>query len=103
MLAYIGRCVYKYIYIYTNIYLYVCVYVCVQACMLCVLSHFLSDSLRPYRLEPTRLLCPWHFLGKNTGVVYHFLFQGIFSAQGSNLLHLMSPESVGGFFTTRAT
>ena len=27
---------------------------------------------------PTRLLCPWNFPGRNTGVGYHFLLQGIF-------------------------
>ena len=36
-----------------------------------------SDSLRLHRLLPTRLLCPWDFLGKNTGVGCHFLLQGI--------------------------
>ena len=30
------------------------------------------------------LLHPWNFPGKNTGVGYHFLFQGIFLTQGSN-------------------
>ena len=36
-----------------------------------------------------RLLCPWDFPGKNTGVSCHFLLQGIFQTQGSNpcLLH----------------
>jgi len=36
-----------------------------------------------------RLLYPWDYLGKHTGVGYHFLFQGIFLTQGSNprLLH----------------
>ena len=29
-------------------------------------------------LEPTRLLWPWDFLGKTTGVGCHFLLQGIF-------------------------
>ena len=40
-------------------------------------------------LLPTRLLCPCDFLGKNTGVGYHFLLQGIFLTQESNpgLLH----------------
>ena len=40
-------------------------------------------------LLPTRLLCPWNFPGKNTGVSCHFLFQGIFPTQRSNphLLH----------------
>ena len=33
-------------------------------------------------MEPTRLLCPWNFPGKNTGVVCHFLLQGIFPTQG---------------------
>ena len=34
---------------------------------------------------PPRLLHPWDFLGKSTGVGCHFLFQGIFPIQGSNL------------------
>ena len=45
----------------------------------------MSDSLQPHGLWPTRLLCPWDFPGKNTGVGSHFLLQGIFSTQGSNL------------------
>ena len=32
-----------------------------------------------------RLLCPWKFPGKNTGVGCHFLLQGIFPTQGLNL------------------
>ena len=32
-----------------------------------------------------RLLCSWDFPGKNTGVGCHFLLQGIFLTQGSNL------------------
>ena len=32
----------------------------------------MSDSLRPHRWQPTRLLCPWDSLSKNTGVGYHF-------------------------------
>ena len=47
------------------------------------------DSLRPHGLQPTRLLCPWDFLGKNTGVGCHFLLQWILLTQGLNpgLLH----------------
>ena len=42
-----------------------------------------------------RLLYPWDFSGKNTGVGCHFLLQGIFLTQGSNqsllrLLHLQA-------------
>ena len=43
-----------------------------------------SDSLRPHGLQPTRLLRPWDFPGKRTGVGCHFLFQGIFPTQGLN-------------------
>ena len=43
----------------------------------------------PWTVACTKLLCPWDFLGKNTGVGFHFLLQGIFPTQGSNpgLLH----------------
>ena len=39
----------------------------------------MSDSLWPHELWPTRLFCPWDFLGKNTGVGSPSLLQGIFS------------------------
>ena len=39
----------------------------------------------PRDCKPTRLLCAWDFPGKNTGVRCHFLLQGIFLTQGSNL------------------
>jgi len=35
-------------------------------------------------MECTRLLHPWDFPGKSTGVGCHFLLQGIFLTQGSN-------------------
>ena len=44
----------------------------------------MPDSLRPHGLQPTSLLCPWDFPGKNTGMGCHFLLQGIFPTQGSN-------------------
>ena len=44
-----------------------------------------SDSLWPHGLQPARLLCPWNFPGKNTGVNCHFLLQGIFLTQESDL------------------
>ena len=43
-----------------------------------------SNSLRPFGLEPTRLFCPWHFPGKNTGVGSHSLLHRIFLTQGWN-------------------
>ena len=49
----------------------------------CWLSDFsLSDSLRPYRAWPSRLLYPWDSLGKKTRTVSHALLQGIFLTQG---------------------
>ena len=55
--------------------------------------------LRPHGLQPTRLLCPQHSPGKNTGVGCHFLLHRIFLTQGSNpgLLHfkqILYPLSV---------
>ena len=44
----------------------------------------LSNSLWPRGLWPTRILCPWDFSGKNTGVGCPFLLQGIFLTQGLN-------------------
>ena len=44
-----------------------------------------SNSLPPQRLQPARLFCPWDFPGKNTGVGFHFLLQGIFPTQKLNL------------------
>ena len=47
------------------------------------------DCLRPHGLSPTRLLCPWDFPSKNTGVGCHVLLQETFPTQGLNpgLLH----------------
>ena len=36
----------------------------------------MSDSLWPHGLEPSRLLCPWNYPGKNTGVGSHSFLQG---------------------------
>ena len=45
----------------------------------------LRPTLRPHGLQPARILCPWNFTGKNTGVTYHFLLQGIFLTQELNI------------------
>ena len=37
----------------------------------------MSNSVRPYRRQPTRLPRPWDSQGKNTGVGCHFLLQCI--------------------------
>ena len=41
----------------------------------------LCPTLATHGLQPTRLLSPWDFPGKNTGVSCHFLPQGIFPTQ----------------------
>ena len=48
-----------------------------------VLQSYLT-LCHPVDCDPTRLLCPWGSLAKNTGVSYHALLQGIFLTQGSN-------------------
>ena len=54
-----------------------------------------SDSLRPYGLWPTRLLCPWDFPGKSTGAGCHFL-QGSSQPRDWTCISCIA----GGFFTT---
>ena len=60
----------------------------VNGFFVCVCS-VVSYSLRPPGTVARQILCPWNFPGKNTGVGCHFLLQGIFLTQGSNL-HLLS-------------
>ena len=64
----------------------------------CMYAHSLQScpTLRPHGLQPTRLLHPWDSPGKNTGVRYHALFQGIFPTQGLNphLLCLLHQQAV---------
>ena len=59
------------------------------------------DSLRPPGLQPTRLLYPWNFPGKNTGVP--FPPPGDLPTPGTELESPTSPALAGGFFTTSAT
>ena len=37
----------------------------------------ISKSLQPHGLQPARLICPWKFSGRNTGLDCHFLLMGI--------------------------
>ena len=80
---------FNYIYSFSNYFpLRTCVHVC----------SVMSDSLQSHGL--TRLLCPWNFPSKNTGVGCHFLLQGIFSTQGLNPVSPASPALADRFFTT---
>ena len=56
----------------------------------------LSDFLWPHGLQPTRLLCPWHFPGKNTGVGCQFQY---WSGPGIETASPGSPALADGFFT----
>ena len=61
-----------------------------DSCCCCLVSRYItSNSLQPYILQPARLISPWDFPGKNTGMCYHFLLPGILLDQKLNpcLLH----------------
>ena len=65
---------------------------CIRLKDFAVVFKWLSPAwlvLWPHGLRPSRLLYPWDFPVKDTGVGCHFLLQGIFLAQGSSpcLLH----------------
>ena len=72
----------------------------VQPMCECMLSRFSHVWLfvTPWTVAPQAPLSTG-FSSKNTGVGFHFLFQGIFPSQGSNP-HLLPPELAGRFFTT---
>ena len=50
----------------------------------CLVAKFSLTLLQLHGLQLTRLLCPWDFRGKNTGMGCRFLLQGIFPTQWSN-------------------
>ena len=54
-----------------------------QCC--CLVTKLYPTLVLPSGLQPARLLCPWDSPGKNIAVGCHFLLQGIFPTQGSNL------------------
>ena len=53
--------------------------VCMHACAI------MSKSLQSHEQKPARLLWPWNFQGKHTGVGCYFLLKGIFLTQGSSI------------------
>ena len=63
-----------------------CVCVCVCSVM--------SNSLWSHELQPARLLCPWDFPGKNTGVGCHFLLQGIYLTQIKSVSTALQVDSL---------
>ena len=67
----------------------------------CVTQSVTSNSLQPMNcnLPGSRFLWPWNSPGKNTGVDYHFLVQGIFPTQES----MQVSHIAGRLFTIWAT
>ena len=58
---------------------------CKNCCYCCLVTKLCLIICDPMDYGPSRFLCPWGFVGKNTGVGCHFLLQGIFMAQRWNL------------------
>ena len=75
-------------------HVYVCYYVKVK-----VLVTQPRLTLRLHGLQLTRLLCPWNYPGRNTGVDGHSILQGIFPTQRWN----SRVRTAGRFFTISAT
>ena len=67
------------------------------AFMLHAMSLQLCPTLQPHGLQPSRLLCPWGFPGKDTGRGCHALLLGIFPTQGLNSCLLLSHGSTPFF------
>ena len=77
-------------------------------CAVCAQSPQSCPTLQHQGLQPTRLLCPWNFPGKNTGVAISYS-RGSSQVLNPHLLEssnprikftfLMSPASAGRFFT----
>ena len=66
-----------------------------------------KESLSCVRLfvtpeKPTRLLCPWNSLGKNTGLACHFLLLGIFPTPGLNQVSRIAGRLFSNWATREA-
>ena len=66
-------------------------YATVYELSVCSVAQSCPTLWNPMDYSPRRLLYPWNFSGKNTGVGCYFLLRGIFKTQESNLslLHLL--------------
>ena len=63
----------------------------------------MSNSPRPHGLQPMRLLCPWDFPGKSTGVGCHCLLwegtylniiKAIYNKHTANILNSEKPKAI---------
>ena len=74
---YIYSHTHKHIYTHTHTHTHTHTYIYIYIWWWWWFSHSVgSDSLPPHELLPTRLLCPWDFPGKHTGLGCHFLLRG---------------------------
>ena len=70
-------------------------------CCCCWVASVMSDSARPHRRRPTRLLRPWDSPGKNTGVGCHFLLQCMKVKSDSEVAQLCPTQRPHGLQPTR--
>ena len=68
-------------------------------CNYCLVTQSCSTLLQPYGLWPTRLLCPWAFPGKNTGVTVGLQFPSPGDLPDPEI-EPASPSLAGRLFTT---
>ena len=55
----------------------------------------MPDSQRPHELQPSRLLCPWDFPGKSTGVWCHCLLQDLHDSDNRDgVMTYLEPDIV---------
>ena len=64
----------------------------VRVCTVCVSCSVTPDSLQHHGLQPTRLLHPWDFPGKDTGVGCHCLLQRVHWSLSNKKPRLCSEE-----------
>ena len=56
----------------------------------------MSNSLWPHGLQPARLLCPWDFPGKNSGVGCHFQYSSRWSSKPRDQTHISFVSCTAG-------
>ena len=67
----------------------------------CILScSVVSNSLKPFGLQPSKHFCPWNFPGKNTGVGCHFLHLRFHFIELTSAFPL--PELFGACYTLQS-
>ena len=69
---------YKCVCVYIWAYIWIYMYIFLQHSLFGLVAKSCPTLLLPHGLQPTRLLCPLDFPGKNTGVGCHFLLHVIY-------------------------